>query len=287
MSSTETKKENTKAKVKLTAAWEWFKSAAWLQVLLIVGLVVGVVVAIPYVVQGITDLVNRNNSHFYESREITFDDFQDMIDGHDANRADGAVGDGTFFPGTAPQNYDQLISEDLEGFVIMFVKANCDQCSTLQPYVEKWYNDYNDDFGGDLKFYTIDVSFVPDDSSASSTAEGSSNNYKNESISLEQQTMMLQIIGDVYLKQDETHQNSSVTEDAFNADLNSPSQSGTLPTPTFLLYTKSKDDDAYDMQHPTKAICGPIGDLDFSSQSDVNQQMLDIFDFVVYQKASE
>ena len=47
MSSTEVRK-NSKAKANLVAFWEWFKSAAWLQVLLIVGVVVAVVVSIPY-----------------------------------------------------------------------------------------------------------------------------------------------------------------------------------------------------------------------------------------------
>ena len=46
MSSKDNKKKGA-GRAHAVAAWEWFKEAAWLQVLLIVGLVVGVVVAIP------------------------------------------------------------------------------------------------------------------------------------------------------------------------------------------------------------------------------------------------
>ncbi len=285
MSSTEVKKENTKLKVKATAAWEWFKSAAWLQVLLIVGLVVGIVVSIPYIVQGITDLVNRNTSHFYESKEITFDDFQRMIDGEDPSRADGVVGTGMKDTDpNLPDEYKDLVSEDLEGFVVMFVKANCDNCSSIQSYLETWFNQFNNEDGinNRLRLFTIDVSFVPDDSSKSTEAEGSANNYENENITLEQQNEMMSYMKDTYLNQDDAHRVSEVTESTFEMDLTSPSGSGTIPTPTFVLYTKNKDEEKYDIANPTKVICGAIGDLNYTSQADMNSQMLDVFDFVVY-----
>ncbi len=285
MSSTEVKKENSKFKVKATAAWEWFKSAAWLQVLLIVGLVVGIVVSIPYIVQGITDLVNKNTSHFYESKEITFDDFEKMIAGDDPSRANGVVGTG--IKDTDPNlsdDYSELVSEDLEGFVVMFVKANCDNCSSIQSYVETWFNQFNNEDGinNRLRLFTIDVSFVPGDSSKSTEAEGSANDYDNDNISLEQQNEIMQSIKDTYLSQDEAHKVSEVTESTFEMDLTSPSGSGTIPTPTFVLYTKDKDVKEYDMTKPTKVICGAIGDLNYTSQAGMNSQMLDIFNFVVY-----
>ena len=46
--SSSNEKKTGKARARAVAAWEWFKEAAWLQVLLIVGVVVGIVVSIPY-----------------------------------------------------------------------------------------------------------------------------------------------------------------------------------------------------------------------------------------------
>ncbi len=284
MSLTEENKETTsKAKVRLTAAWEWFKSAAWLQVLLIVAIVVGVVVAIPYIVQGISDLVSSTNSHFYESREITYDDFVNMIDGNDPNRADGYVGDGVYTSSTAPSTYADLVSEEREGFVLMFVKANCDNCDSIQWYLENWYNNFNraDGINQNLRLYTIDVSYVPDDADESETAEGYTYLYENESITLEEQTEMLGYLRSTYLKQDSDHQSDDVDDSTFNSNYAS-NGAGTLPTPTFVLYTKSKDETAYDIANPTKVIFGAIGDLDYTTQGGMNNQMLDVFNFAVY-----
>lgn len=284
MSLTEEHKETTsKAKVRLTAAWEWFKSAAWLQVLLIVAIVVGVVVAIPYIVQGISDLVSSNNSHFYESREITYDDFVNMINGNDPNRADGYVGDGVYTASTAPSNYQDLVSTEQEGFVLMFVKANCDNCDSIQWYLENWYNNFNrtDGINQNLRLYTIDVSYVPDDADESESAEAYNYLYENDSITLAEQTEMLNNIRRTYLNQDDDHQSSEVTEDTFSVDYDVIG-AGTLPTPTFVLYTKDKDETAYDIANPTKVICGAIGDLDYTTQGGMNTQMLDVFNFAVY-----
>ena len=217
--------------------------------------------------------------------EITFDDFQRMIDGEDPSRADGVVGTGMKDTDpNLPDEYKDLVSEDLEGFVVMFVKANCDNCSSIQSYLETWFNQFNNEDGinNRLRLFTIDVSFVPDDSSKSTEAEGSANNYENENITLEQQNDMMSYMKDTYLNQDDAHRVSEVTESTFEMDLTSPSGSGTIPTPTFVLYTKNKDEEKYDIANPTKVICGAIGDLNYTSQADMNSQMLDVFDFVVY-----
>ena len=42
--SSSNEKKSGKGRAQAVAAWEWFKEAAWLQVLLIVGVVVGLVV---------------------------------------------------------------------------------------------------------------------------------------------------------------------------------------------------------------------------------------------------
>jgi hypothetical protein len=158
-------KKNGKAKAHAVAGWEWFKQAAWLQVLLIVGVVVGVITAIPFAVKGISNAIADNTSGFYKARSITYAQLSDYRDGKDT-KCNGAVGKGENVYG---------LSEDQEGFCVMFYKDNCDNCNSMQKGIEEWYNDFNKKYsGGRLKLYTINVAWRPDSETDSKKYEGSS-----------------------------------------------------------------------------------------------------------------
>ncbi len=269
-------KKNSKARAHAVAGWEWFKEAAWLQVLLIVGLVVGIVVSIPYIVSAVKSAVDNNESGFYSAHNINYDQFNKMLDGKDKNNSDGVIGNNS-------TNFG--VSEDKTGFVVMFYKDNCENCKSMQEGMENWYNDYNSKYAnGKLKFYTINAGWRPGSETDSQSYQGTDPdiNYQNTNITLQQQYDVQQAIKSVYLEQDSTHQNTSVTEDTLNTRLDTYTGGGTLPTPTFLTYTRDKTSDSFKLDSPAKVICGLIGSLSSSSYSDIAAQMSDIFLFQNY-----
>lgn len=275
MSSTEVRK-NSKAKANLVAFWEWFKSAAWLQVLLIVGVVVAVVVSIPYIIRAIpTD----SDSDFFESKQITYDRLvNDLISGKDTKASAGNLGNGT-----------GAIGDTEEGFVVFFYKDNCSVCDDMESNVEKWYNNFNEEFKADLKLYTINVGWVPGESEESSKAEGTDPiDYQNKDISLQQQTDLLvggdgvTSLVDVYYDQPAKYYNSSYGEDKRN-DLLTPLTTiggGTMPTPTMVRYERAKG--STDPYQPTRVLFGLMGSLSASNADDVSVVLNDLFLFRPY-----
>lgn len=301
MSANNEKKKGA-GKAHAVAAWEWFKSAAWLQVLLIVGVVVGIIVAIPFIVQGIVNASNKTTtSEFYSNHEITYSQFEKYLTGDDTS-CNGIIGkDDNSLQG----------DENKEGFVVMFYKSNCSTCDTLQPYLEKWYDQTNKDsnINGNLKFYTIDVSWVKGDKDATESKEKNNADYKNDSITLQQEFDVQQAVVDVYTSEkaaNPAYDNTSVTEVTLNTRLDGLTDGGTIPTPCFITFTKNKTDSNYitDLEGfnkakegnsyvnpvtyttPAKVIFANIGSLNLGSAGDVATQMQDIYYFATYTKQS-
>ncbi len=277
----EEKKGNGKAKANATAAWEWFKSAAWLQVLLIVAVVVGLVIAIPYIVSAIQSAIDSDDSDFFNNRRIKYADLCDYIDGSNTG-CDGSLGNG---------NYDEdeesnYFSTTRTGFVVVFYKDNCDNCDSIEGRLEDWFEDFNDDYarsyGEELKLYTINVGWVPGEEDDSEEAEdgGDTADYENTDISLEEQNQVMQNIKETYLNQTGVYVNDSVDEETLDTDLTDGS--GTMPTPTFVTYSKEKGETAYQADAPEKVICGMEGSLSTTSRSDIAKQMQDIYGLKKY-----
>lgn len=273
MSSSQEKQKRTgKGRARATAAWEWFKEAAWLQVLLIVGVVVALVVSIPYIISAITNAVTNTESDFYQSHRITYKDYTMMIEGEDTGKTEGLVGNG---------NYDYGVSTEKSGFVVMFYKSNCDNCSTMQARIEKWYNNFNNNYAKNyenkqVRFYSVDVSWDDDSADDAKNNEGKKALYDNQYISLDEQQSVINSVKDVYLSQDTAHQNSSVTATTLNTDITTETGGGTIPTPCFLTYTKTASETKYNL---TQVTFGAIGSLSLSSDEDVGKIMLDVYQF--------
>lgn len=104
--------------------WQWFKETAWIQVLLIVGVVIGVVVAIPPVVKGINSLVEQNKKvTFYKDNRITYDEYVEKVEGQ------------------------------TEGmFIVMLYSPTCSHCEAIQKSVRDFYKEYKDQ-----TIYFIDI----------------------------------------------------------------------------------------------------------------------------------
>ncbi len=296
MSSNETKTK--KGRAHAVAAWEWFKEAAWLQVLLIVGVVVGIVVAIPFVVKGITNAINSDNSSFYKEHRIDYKKLGMYLTGEDKN-CNGSVGDQKF-----DENGKFDLNNGKEGFVVMFYKSNCDNCSNLQSNLETWYKNFNKDYAnGNLKFYTIDVSWDVDDSTDAVNNEGIASLYDNKFITLQQQMDASRSFISTYESQDETHSGSESTKKSvienFSKDFTADKDGGTMPTPTIVTYIKDKtaanyitDVDGYNadsaktnvLQYckPNKVICDAPSGLSYTNAANVSTMMIDVYNFQEY-----
>lgn len=266
MSSTEVKK-NSKAKANLVAFWEWFKSAAWLQVILIVGIVVGIVVSIPYIIRSVNSI--SDTSDFFEGKSINYDKLQSYLSGED-KACDGIVGDNT----------GSGVDEDKEGFAVIFYKDNCTNCEMIEPYVEEWYNSTNDKppFTDGIRLYTINVGWVPGDLDESTEAEGKDlSDYDNDNISISEQEAIMRSIRNVYRNQADYYQSSEVTYETLSSNITAGGVT-TIPSPTMVFY--SKDASATEFE-PTKVFCGTIGSLSWD-KSGVYKMLNDLYGIMLY-----
>jgi len=275
-------KANKKLRAQTTAAGEWFKQSAWLQVLLIVGAVIGVVVAIPYIVKCASDKTETSN--FYKSKQINFskgsNSLTSILNGEVPNSA-GIVGDGI--------KGSETYSEDLEGFVVMYYKMNDDNCKTEQIHLQHAFETMSGTkkIKGQLKFYTVNVAWTPNDEDNMATNEGVPGKYDNSYITLEEQEIVFQSIKSTYLAQDTMYLNSNVTSNSFNDKFDSTTSGSlhTLPTPCFCLYTKKKSETKYaGLDKPTKVIFNSVSSLSNSADDAVMTQLYDIYNIKLYQE---
>lgn len=266
MSSTEVKK-NSKAKANLVAFWEWFKSAAWLQVILIVGIVVGIVVSIPYIIRSVNSI--SDSSDFYEGQNINYDRLQTYISGED-DACDGIVGNGT----------GSGVDEGKTGFAVIFYKDNCTNCEMIESYVEDWYNLTNDTdaFRDGVRLYTINVGWVPGDVNESTDAEGGDlSDYQNDNITISEQESVMRSIRNVYRSQADYYKSSEVTYETLSSNITAGGVS-TIPTPTMVFYSKDATAEEFE---PTKVFCGTIGNLTWD-RSGVNTMLNDLYGISLY-----
>lgn len=104
--------------------WRWFLDTAWVQVLLIVGVIIGIVMSISPLVSWISGLVEKSKaSTFYKSHAITYE-----------------------------QLVTEKINSDGKQFVVVFHQESCSNCKTDQPYIEAWAKEHEE-----FTFYTIDI----------------------------------------------------------------------------------------------------------------------------------
>ncbi|MFA6586519.1 MAG: hypothetical protein WCR16_01155 [Bacilli bacterium] len=286
------KRMNKKVKANATAAGEWFKSAAWLQVLLIVAVVIGVVVSIPYIVQCAKN--NSESSTFFTSHQISYDELNKDLSGKNTKN-NGVVGYGTDSWSVSGSSTDTTADADkIDGFLVMYYKENNESCTSMQQYLENAYSQINkaSDIQGKLKFFTVNCTWTPGDDDAASN-EGNLSLYDNTDISLDQQQAVMEGMKTTYLAQDKNHQVTTVTATTLSEDLKGTDSNHTVPTPAFVLYTKKKSETSYPKQSegdkvenykPTKVIFSSVGSLATNSDSSVLDMMYDLFNFKIYSK---
>lgn len=281
---------NRKTKAQVAAGWEWFKEAAWLQVLLIVGVVVALVISIPYIVSAVQAAQNNTDSSFYTGHRISYSDLEGYLNG--SKSGSGIVGEAT--------KTGESYSENKEGFVVMYYKDNDDTSTTMEKYIDDAFDaiNANSKINNGLRFYTINVGWDPDDKDGSTNAESlkdPAKNYDNKYITLQQQMDVMASYRSVYAAQDDDHKNSALDEETdFDVDLLNNDTTGTMKTPLFALYTKDKTAADYvnntsgstiiEKAKPTKVVYSSLGSLSVSSAQDMMTQLYDLYNVEIYHK---
>jgi hypothetical protein len=142
--------------------WSWIKETAWVQPLLIVGVIFAVIFSIPTIstwIQGIADNINSPET-YYRTQQRKLEGPNDDEEESDAQKLVDAMLDGVAY-------------EDNEKFILFFVQTGCGGCEELQPAVKLISENTSRFYGtrrsgstvipvtatdfGTFKFYTIFV----------------------------------------------------------------------------------------------------------------------------------
>lgn len=285
---------NKKAKAHVTAGWEWFKEAAWLQVLLIVGVVVGIVVSIPYIASAIKANINGDNSGFYKAHRIDYSKYEKLIKGNDKDAA-GLLGmDDISYNETPIDSSTNRYTSDYEGFVVMFYKDNDSTATEMQKYIEKAYKKVQETtaVNSKIKFYTMDVAWVLDDSSESTTAESSHDKiyYDNSTISLEQQSAISQALLERYEQQesyefdpDKMYYSSDNLSKLNKTISDSVGDNSTLPTVSYVTYRREKNSNSE--YKPYKVVIGNLSGISDTNETNLMAQLYDLTLIQRYKKS--
>lgn len=129
--------------------WNWIKTTAWVQPLLIVGLIFGVIFSIPSIVKGINALAENNNNaiNFYYN-------YQQSLVGKTNSKADKLTNN----------IYDKMQDETIaseygEKFFLAFVSSTCSTCEEDKGGFEVLRDNFNSalqpDDGLPFQMYTI------------------------------------------------------------------------------------------------------------------------------------
>ncbi|CDD92314.1 unknown [Coprobacillus sp. CAG:826] len=132
--------------------WRWIVETAWIQPLLIVGLIFGVVFSIPSISSWISNLSkSQNNYAFYNKNTVSTTDLLKYAESND------------FSP-----LYD---NDEDQHFLLVFIKKGCDSCETDEEAFKLFSTDWND-YKGNKKapsVYFVYSDFDKDDDSTKAT----------------------------------------------------------------------------------------------------------------------
>lgn len=155
--------------------WRWIKETAWVQPLLIVGAIFGIIFSIPYITKYFESLNSGTSSSVYLNAKVTL---QGEGYGNDrelspVDKLTNSVIKGSTFSGISETGSKEAAAEYGEKFFLVYVGESCTQCATDAPgfstLSDLWKESYVPTDGRDLKMYTI---FSDETSSNDSDYEG-------------------------------------------------------------------------------------------------------------------
>lgn len=105
--------------------WRWFLDTAWIQVLLIIGVIIGIVMSISPLVSWISRMIEESKqSTFYADNKIDYSDIKTKSEASNAKQ-----------------------------FVVIFYSDTCSNCEADQPYIESFAKNHKDE----IDFFSINV----------------------------------------------------------------------------------------------------------------------------------
>ena len=124
------------------AIWRWIKETAWVQPLLIVGIIFAIIFSIPSITKGIQGLINQSDSDlaYFEDNELSMEgtrigEWNSEVDNFFANFEDAQ----TSWANGDKETAKELLSEYSNGndrFFLFFVQDSCDGCGNLKTGLE-------------------------------------------------------------------------------------------------------------------------------------------------------
>lgn len=144
--------------------WRWIKETAWVQPLLIVGIIFGVIFSIPSIVKGIqswNDALNSSDTYYHG--------FQKSLVAGNKSDAD-KITELIYNKSSNPS----IQSEYGDKFFLLFVSESCDVCKKSKPGFQTLQNHFGDTLQPkdkkEFKMYTIFADEVTSDTTTKQTA---------------------------------------------------------------------------------------------------------------------
>ena len=156
------------------ALWNWIKETAWVQPLLIVGCIFGIILSIPYISSGIQNLINQTESHlkYFETSYLSLEGSKQGQENSAANKFFEAFVDAQEAWTNGDKSKAQQALKNYSGenkFFLFFVQEDCTSCKNLKLGAEYLQNNWSNYVGLDgekyvnYKFQAIEVDQTFDD----------------------------------------------------------------------------------------------------------------------------
>ena len=147
--------------------WRWIKETAWVQPLLIVGIIFGVIFSIPSIVRGIEALSNNINSSeaYYHKFEKSLVNGKDSEADKLTQAINSAMEDNS--------KVESVRNELGQKFFLAYVSDDCTSCAEAREGFETLENNFSNfvkDSSVGFKMYTIFTDEVTDDTTTNETA---------------------------------------------------------------------------------------------------------------------
>ncbi len=173
--------------------WRWIKETAWVQPLLIVGIIFGVIFSIPSIVNGITSLVEKINSS-----DSYYHKFQQSLVGGETSAADElteAVNRVMEDSSTRKATADKYG----EKFFLMYVSTTCPSCKEAREgfeTLETRFTDYVRNGKDSFKMYTV---FTDEKTNDTTTDQSAFVKYMNRNLKFMENAATVGYASEYYL----------------------------------------------------------------------------------------
>ena len=140
------------------AIWNWIKETAWIQPLLIVGCIFGIILSIPYISEGIQNLINQTESHlkYFEKSYLSLEGSKQGEENSAANKFFDAFVEAQDAWTNGDKDASRAALKNYSGenkFFLFFVQEDCSSCKNLKVGAEYLENNWSNYIGTDGKTY--------------------------------------------------------------------------------------------------------------------------------------